>query len=109
MPDYDKQQFLERAYALHKPFALLLPLTTLETRKRQRLFRLYGVNLILFDKRINFLVPDGREMEKSASWFATAWFTWGLPLPNQLNFVEFGKRTTHFQKTLNISMENRER
>ncbi len=35
-PPYSlKQQFLERCYNLGKPFALLLPLTTFETVKRQ--------------------------------------------------------------------------
>ena len=79
-----KQQFLQRCYELGKPFALLLPLTTFETAKRQALFQKYGVQVILFDKRINFETPSGRG---GGSWFATAWFTWGLNLPQQLNFV----------------------
>src|SRR3990167_662084 len=41
-----KQQFLERCYNLGKPFALLLPLTTFETGKRQRLFKENGVEII---------------------------------------------------------------
>lgn len=83
-PPYSlKQEFLERAYELGKPFALLLPLTTFETEKRQKLFRKYGLEVIFFNKRINFETPSGNG---SGSWFATAWFTWGLGLPNQLNF-----------------------
>jgi len=78
-----KQQFLERAYALGKPFAFLLPLTTFETQKRQSLFKKYGVEVILFDKRINFETPSGRG---GGSWFATAWFTHGLNIGNQLTF-----------------------
>jgi len=84
-PPYSaKHKFLIRCYALEKPFALLLPLTTLETRIRQRLFAQYGIEIILFDKRINFHVPSGKE---SKSWFATAWFTWGLDIGKQLSFV----------------------
>ena len=57
-PPYSlKQRFLYRCYALGKPWALLLPLTTLETRTRQKLFSRHGVELILFDKRINFRQP----------------------------------------------------
>ena len=82
-----KQQFLEKCYRLEKPFALLLPLTTLETSKRQEMFKKHGTQIILFDKRINFEIPN--KVEKSSSWFATAWFTWGLGLPNELNFVKF--------------------
>lgn len=81
-----KQKFLERAYMLGKPFALLLPLTTLETRKRQDLFRKFGVEIIFFDKRINFIMPQ-YEVQTGSSWFATAWFTWGLHIGQQMTFV----------------------
>ena len=81
-----KQRFLERAYILGKPFALLLPLTTLETNKRQTLFNDNGIEIILFDKRINFITPT--KVENSSSWFATAWFTWGLNIGKQLTFVK---------------------
>jgi len=81
-----KQQFLERCYSFNKPFALLLPLTTLETAKRQKLFKDRGVEIILFDKRINFETPN--QVEKSSSWFATAWFTWGLRIGKELSFTK---------------------
>ena len=88
-PPYSiKQDFLERAYNLGKPFAFLLPLTTFETAKRQNLFKKYGVQIIFFDKRINFETPDGKG---KGSWFATAWFCYGLNLPNTLNFVKISK------------------
>ena len=78
-----KQKFLERAYRLGKPFAFLLPLTTFETKKRQVLFKKYGLEVIFFDKRINFKTPSGKG---SGSWFATAWFTNGLNIGSQINF-----------------------
>ena len=79
-----KQQFLERCYALEKPFALLLPLTTFETAKRQKLFKKNGVEVIFFDRRINFETPN--KVEKSSAWFATAWFTHGLNIGRELSF-----------------------
>jgi len=79
-----KQQFLERCYQLGKPFALLLPLTTLETRKRQQLFERHGVEIILFDRRIDFQPPS--RVVGTSSWFATAWFTSGLHIGRQLSF-----------------------
>ncbi|MCC6837039.1 MAG: class I SAM-dependent methyltransferase [Bacteroidia bacterium] len=79
-----KQEFLQRAYCLGKPFAFLLPLTTLESAKRQFLFRCRGLELILFDHRINFETPD---CEGEGSWFATAWFTNGLKIGKELTFV----------------------
>lgn len=85
-PPYSlKQKFLIRAYQLGKPFALLLPLTTLETKARQDLFKNYGVEIILFDRRINFHQPSGKE---SKAWFATAWFTNGLNIGKQLTFTK---------------------
>ncbi|RLF37268.1 MAG: tRNA (adenine-N(6)-)-methyltransferase [Thermoplasmata archaeon] len=85
-PPYSlKEKFLERCYQLGKPFALLLPLTTFETRKRQDLFKKYGVQVIFFDKRINFETPDGKG---SGAWFATAWFTNWLNLEKDLVFVK---------------------
>jgi hypothetical protein len=90
-PPYSlKDEFLHRAYQLGKPFAMLIPLTSLEGKDRQRLFRNYGVEIIFFDKRINFECPDeNKTKEKSGSWFPTAWFTWGLNLPKELNFVKY--------------------
>lgn len=80
-----KQQFLERCYELDKPFALLLPLTTFETPKRQALFRENGIEVIFFPKRINFETPN--KVENSSSWFATAWFTHGLNIGKELTFL----------------------
>ena len=83
-PPYSlKQQFLERAYLLKKPFAFLLPLTTFETQKRQELFKRYGLEVIFFDKRINFETPSGCG---SGAWFAVAWFTNWLNIGNALTF-----------------------
>lgn len=79
-----KQEFLERAYQLNKPFCFLLPLTTLETKKRQQLFKENGTEIILLDKRVNFETPTGKD---NSSWFATAWFCSGLGLKNTLNFA----------------------
>lgn len=84
-PPYSlKQDFLERCYKIGKPFALLLPLTTFETPRRQYLFKKYSLQVIFFDKRISFETPSGKG---SGAWFATAWFTWGLDLPKDMNFV----------------------
>ena len=80
-----KQEFLERCYQLKKPFALLLPLTTFETQKRQRLFKKYGLEVIFLPNRINFETPSGKG---TGSWFATAWFTNWLNIGKQFIFAE---------------------
>lgn len=91
-----KQEFLERAYELGKPFAFLLPLTTFETKKRQYLFKKYGLEVIFFDKRINFETPSGKG---SSSWFATAWFTNGLNIGKQMTFERLENQNTLFEKS----------
>ena len=83
-PPYSlKNEFLETAYEIGKPFAFLLPLTTLESKKRQSLFKKYGLEVILFNKRINFEIPSGKG---KGSWFATAWFTHKLDIGKELTF-----------------------
>ena len=84
-PPYSlKDKFLEKAFELGKPFAFLLPLTTLEGIKRGKMFREHEIQMIIPNKRINFEIPSG----KKSAWFATAWFCHGLNLPKQLNFIE---------------------
>lgn len=85
-PPYSlKDRFLGRCYELGKPFALLMPLTALEGKKRGSLYKEYGVQLIIPNKRINFETPSGKG---SGAWFQTAWFTHGLGLPKDLMFVD---------------------
>lgn len=81
-PPYSKKnQFLKRAFELGKPFAMLLPLTTLESAVRNDLFRDKNIQVLIPNKRFDFT-------GKKNCWFATAWFCWKLNLPEQLNFRE---------------------
>jgi hypothetical protein len=81
-PPYSlKDQFLTRAYSLGKPFAFLLPVDSLASIKRVALFKEHGVQVLVFDRRINFM------QSKKAVWFNTAWFCWQL-LPAQLVFYQ---------------------
>lgn len=68
-PPYSlKNEFLKKCYEYQKPFMLLLPLTALEGKERGTLYRKYGVEVIVLDKRINFM------KEKKNVWFNTSWF-----------------------------------
>jgi len=85
-PPYSlKDRFLDRCYQLHRPFALLLPLTALEGIKRQKMYRDNGIQIIFLPRRVNFETPSG---QGKGSWFATAWFTWGFDLPSDIVFLE---------------------
>lgn len=93
-PPYSlKERFLERCYKIKKPFALLMPLTALEGKKRGAMFKEHGIQLIIPNKRFNFETPSGKG---SGSWFATAWFTWKLNLPKDLMFVELNSPLKDF-------------
>ena len=79
-PPYSlKNVFLKRAFELGKPFAMLLPLTTLESAVRNELFRDKNIQVLIPNKRFDFT-------GKKNCWFATAWFCWKMNLPEQLNF-----------------------
>lgn len=92
-PPYSiKNKFLKRAFDLKKPFMFLLPITTLEGEKRGKMFRENKIQLLIPDKRFNF-----KPEKNSCAWFQTTWFTYGLGLKHDLNFVqikEMGLRST---------------
>ena len=83
-PPYSiKDKFLKRCYELDKPFALLLPLTALEGKERGKLYKEKGIELVVLDKRINFM------KEKRNVWFNTSWFCYKI-CDKQLNFEKIG-------------------
>ena len=89
-PPYSlKDRFLEICFKWKKPFALLLPLTALEGIKRGKMFRENGIQIIIPNKRIDFITPSGKG---SGAWFQVAWFCWKLNLPKDLMFVELKKQ-----------------
>ena len=82
-PPYSlKDKFLQRAFKLDKPFMFLLPITTLEGIKRGDLFNNNKIQLLIPNKRFNF-IPN----KKSGAWFQTSWFLYKLNLENDLNFI----------------------
>ena len=72
-PPYTKKnQFLAKCYEYDKPFALLLPLTALESAERGKLYKKYGISVIILDRRVNFSKTSNNV------WFNTSWFCWNL-------------------------------
>lgn len=78
-PFSKKAQFIARCMEIGKPWALLLPVTTLGVRACQK--NLHDAEIIFLPKRIDFT-------GKKAPWFAVMWVTWSLGIGKQLNFVE---------------------
>ncbi len=78
-PPYSiKHLFLERAAELDKPWAMLLPVTTLGVRRCQRF--LADAEVIFLPKRIDFT-------QGGAPWFAVCWITHGLSIGQQMTFL----------------------
>lgn len=87
-PPYSlKDEFISKCYEYKKPFCLLLPITSLEGIKRGKMFRKNGIELLVFDRRCNFIYNNARKN----NWFNTSWFCWNV-LPKQLIFEELGDK-----------------
>lgn len=80
-------QWIERCYKLNKPFALLMKITTLGVKYGFDLFQEYGLELIVFNQRINYKMPNAGWRGGGAQ-FASGWFTWGLGIGQQITFAE---------------------
>lgn len=77
-----KDQILERLYNLNKPFAVLLPLNTLQGKTRCKYFK-NGIQILSFDQRIGFHNRQNMNSTIEGSPFATAYFCKDF-LPNDL-------------------------
>lgn len=73
-----KQQVVERCLALGKPFALLLSNLWLNSSAPCRFFKEREMQILLFDKRINY-------SEKNAVYFGSSYFCHKV-LPKQIVF-----------------------
>lgn len=71
-PPYSKKdKFIEKCYQLNKPFALLLPVSSIQGQKRGKLFNKNGIDLLVLNNRIDFT-------GKGSPHFGVAWFTWKI-------------------------------
>ena len=90
-PPYSiKYEWLEQCYRIGLPFALLMPVEMLGTAKGQKLFDKHGIEVIFMSPRVDFYMPN-KGYEGGGAQFPTAWFTWGLNLPQQINFATLNK------------------
>lgn len=84
-PPYSlKDNFIKKCYEYNKPFLLLLlllPITALEGKVRNKLYKEKGIEIIVLNKRINFM------KSKKNVYFNTSWFCNGI-CDKQLNFEE---------------------
>ena len=92
-PPYSiKYDWLEHCYEMKNPFALLMPIEMLGSAKGRRLFGKpgHGIEMIFMTPRVDFYMPN-MGYKGGGAQFPTAWFTWKLNLPQQLNFTALNK------------------
>nr|DAT70430.1 MAG TPA: adenine-specific methyltransferase [Caudoviricetes sp.] len=84
-PFTQKDKIIERLYAIGKPFAILLPQNSLQSKDRTPLFIKYGLEYLGFDKRACFYTNDKLQEIKFGSAFASGYFCKNV-LPDLLRF-----------------------
>ena len=60
-PFKGKRKIFERALSFNKPFALLMTMTWMNEAAPVQLFEKRGLQLLLFDKRIEFTQPNAKQ------------------------------------------------
>ena len=84
-PFTDKRKFFERALSFNKPFALIMTNTWLNDSAPKQLFKDKDLQLLMFDKRMKFISPDGRNNDKIS--FSSSYYCWNF-LPKQIIMEE---------------------
>lgn len=74
-PPYScKDAVLERLYDIEKPFAMLLPVQAVQGIKRVNMYIENGLQLLCFDRRVNFYTKGELDGWKPSNHFASAYF-----------------------------------
>lgn len=84
-----KDKILKRLYELNKPFAILLPLNSLQGKSRYKFFK-NGIQLLSFDQRVGYHNQNNMDTPVEGSPFATAYFCRDV-LPRDLIVEELRK------------------
>ena len=80
-PFTNKRKYFERALSFNKPFALIMTNTWLNDSAPKQLFKDKDLQLLMFDKRMKFISPDGRDNGKIT--FSSSYYCWNF-LPKQI-------------------------
>ena len=103
-PFSKKDKILKRLDELGKPFAILLPMNSLQGQSRYEVFK-KGIQLLAFDKRIGFHTRGNMQTTAEGNHFASAYFCRGI-LPKDLILEELVKyerpliRKTEYEECL---------
>lgn len=79
----NKEKFLAKCYSYNKPFALFLPNEATCGVERNKLYREFGIEILVFNRRTDFTGKDRH-------WRYTNWYCWKI-LPEKLVFHDLKK------------------
>lgn len=88
-PFSKKDKILKRLEELNKPFAILLPMNSLQGQARYKVFK-NGIQLLSFDARVDFHTKFNFETYTKGNHFASAYFCRGV-LPKDLIIEKLNK------------------
>lgn len=91
-PFSKKDKVLQRAYKLGKPFALLLPVNSIQGKERFEIFK-NDVQMLCFDSRIGFMDELHMDAPIEKSPFGSAYFCRNF-LPSKLELRKIYKNRT---------------
>lgn len=81
-PFSKKDLILKRIYELNKPFALLLPVNSIQGKKRYNIFK-NNIQLLVFDARIDYHTAGNMKKYTTGNSFGSAYFCKDI-LPSKL-------------------------
>ena len=80
-PFTNKRKIFERALSFNKPFALIMSNTWLNDSAPKQLFAERDLQMLMFDKRIEFVQADSKRSNKVT--FSSSYYCWNF-LPKQI-------------------------
>jgi len=101
-PFSNKKKFFQRALAFNKPFALIMTNTWLNDSTPKILFKDKDLQLLMFDKRMEFNQGDGRTTDKIT--FSSSYYCWNF-LPKQIIMKELIKPFRQTVPVYQVSQE----
>ena len=101
-PFSNKRKFFERALSFNKPFALIMTNTWLNDSTPKILFHDKDLQLLMFDKRMEFNQSDGKVNNKIT--FSSSYYCWNF-LPKQIIMHKLVKPTRQVVPAYQVSQE----
>jgi hypothetical protein len=90
-PFTNKRKIFERALSFNKPFALIMTNTWLNDSAPKVLFENKDLQLLMFDKRMNFLQKNKQQTSKIT--FSSSYYCWNF-LPKQIIMKKLNMKPT---------------